>query len=1149
MDSSSTPLADYFWIAGVESISYQDSTPQPPSNLESTIAEDSEYEESDAELSATPSKRVARHSSVGRHSRQNSGGRTSNGRFSINTLDEVDGNTRSNRSSATIRPSHASQINGSSGGNGLNIFNGLPGLNGLNAEGQFIEGFDFDKALLKFAAERENFLEDLSFSAGARTQARPPMVNPRTERIKADEGDMSGRRSPLRSIERSIKGSIRRKMSFRDMNSMRKQPTTPRASTPGAASIRTAKRLSNYNSVIPPPEPLNTDPDMHPLKRRFEPVLLDRYPAKDATDEISRRGKFPDYVPMFAFPNDIQIVSSDERPRSTWHGFTMTSDDNSKIYGITIIIWTALTSEVADEVEKRCEQWRQSHMSNEERELAASLGVRLAAERAHLSQLLAKLPTIPSGSSARDILDDQISTVEEKISLMTEMLRPLRHGAASKIDGLTAGESGLWAPRAYGILGRDNTRMSFWKEWLRAVIVPMTDGAVLRVPPSSPKVGRWQPLERYVVNLCTEAFSPLGSKTQVELGVRELRLYCRKEAINEIPGARTIDIYALFRCLSVENIVALFEYAMSESRIIFMSSHTGMLHLACHALVNLLYPLKWASIFIPVLPARLISALEAPCPYIVGIERRYEKIELPDDDYVLVDLDMDTIDATAQPVRLPRQHRRKLISLLHVAAPHHIRYGVTTGPPPYAMESFPYDAFSVENDTLFNSSVASSSLGKWVTQNSSSFGEPDPPNLVRPPIFNAFLHSKAGDYSKSDRPDTSKSGKTSPQSSVSPVSMNFPPMPTTPVSRSDSGFAQTLREKKSGHFDEKSRRSSSFGMDKHPPLHRPSLPFLNGHNPSMSVSAVSVDSLSSYGGYTPGYAPSTYAQSTLAASTIMPNMLVQPVRNTDTMVWVEGHCFNWIPHDMSSTCSVCDEKSEGDGIYQCSHCDGHAHNRCLGQVSVVCKEAFHADRVRAAFVRCLASLLYTYRKHLGRPTREQKNNGQLYSFDMNGFIKSLPYDQQEYATMLRDTQAFNEFIHERETHSATHPSIRLFDEIIMAKKARGRPGLSTGFSRLSTIRMSHGASSNASGFAAPSKLKIPTYLGDTSDHMWRTASVPVPSAKFPGEYRTVVTRIPTKLDPSLMREPRAIQGVPRAEQRTRGLIRKQVPSMVGSPPN
>jgi len=52
----------------------------------------------------------------------------------------------------------------------------------------------------------------------------------------------------------------------------------------------------------------------------------------------------------------------------------------------------------------------------------------------------------------------------------------------------------------------------------------------------------------------------------------------------------------------------------------------------------------------------------------------------------------------------------------------------------------------------------------------------------------------------------------------------------------------------------------------------------------------------------------------------------------------------------------------------------------------------------------MASLLYTYRKYLGKPSRQQKNNGQLYAFDMDGFIKSLPYDRQEYTTMLRDTQ-------------------------------------------------------------------------------------------------------------------------------------------------
>ena len=224
-------------------------------------------------------------------------------------------------------------------------------------------------------------------------------------------------------------------------------------------------------------------------------------------------------------------------------------------------------------------------------------------------------------------------------------------------------------------------------------------------------------------------------------------------------------------------------------------------------------------------------------------------------------------------------------------------------------------------------------------------------------------------------------------------------MPVTPVSRTDSGFAQTLREKRSGHFDELPRRSASFGIDKHPPLHRPSLPFLNGHGPSLSISAISIDSQSSF-----GYAPSSYAQSTIAASTMMPNMFAQTVRNTETTVWVEGHCFDWNPDEVMSPCSICEERSEGDGLFKCRGCGCVAHNRCLGVVALVCPEAFHADRVRAAFVRCLASLLYTYRKHLGRPTKDQKANGRLYAFDMDSFIKGLPYDQQGYTTMMRDTQ-------------------------------------------------------------------------------------------------------------------------------------------------
>ncbi|KAI9734756.1 MAG: hypothetical protein M1818_006743 [Claussenomyces sp. TS43310] len=1119
MDPSSAPLADYFWIAGIDSISYKETEPPnlntqavptngaaAPAIGDLTIEEDGEEPIFGGAPRTTP-----------RHTRNNSWNRLSqvsnDARFSMQSLEFIEP-TSSNRSSATIRAVPAA---GSTTTNGVGL----------------LGDFDFDKALSKFANERESFLDDLSFSAGTVLHSRPPMTN-KAERLRHEESEYSqnGRKSPFGRVG----GSIRRKMSFRDLSSAKRQPTVSRST-----SVRTSRRLSNYNSVIPPPEPLNVDPDMHPLKRRFEPVLLDRYPPKSATAELERRGRFPDYVPMFAFPNDINIVSADERPRSTWHGFAMTGDDNAKIYGVTVIVWMPLNSDAAASVERRCEEWRQSHMTNEERELAASLGERLALERASLSQLLAKLPTVASGSTAREALEEQISGVEEKITLMTDMLRPVRHGAAAKIDGLTDGDTGLWTPRAYGVLGRDGSLTSFWKEWLRAVVVPMTDGGILRVPPSSPKVGRWQPLERYVVNLCTEALSPITSKTQVELAIRELRLFARKEAINELPDSRNTDLYALFRALTLPNILALFEFALSESRIILLSSHTAMLHLASKALISLLYPMKWQSIFIPVLPARLLSALEAPCPYIVGIERRYDHIELPDDDYVLVDLDQDTINSTAAPIPLPRQQRRKLMSLLQLAAPHHNRCGVAIGPPPYAIESFPYDAFSSESPAIFTQNAPHSTLSKYVSDNSTTYGEPEPNSVPRPSVFNAFLQSKM-DHTRTERPSTSRSTKPSPPPSLSPNSTSFPPLPLGPISRNDSGYAltTTLREKRSGHFDASSRRSSSFGVDMQGPFRRPSIPFA-GHSASPSVSGISIDSKSMY-----GYAPSTYAASTLAASTIMPSMLHQPVHNSSTSLWVEGHCFEWQRNDITSLCSICDDRADTDGTYKCNGCGVVTHGRCLGQVSLVCPSAFYADRIRAAFIRCFASLFYTYRKHLKAPNSAQKAARQLYGFDLEGFIHTLPQDQGEYLTMLKQTQgmaltpfnhgrrtdtlvassmltraAFNEFISHRELTRPSDPSIRLFDEIILAKRNRG-------FSRSSFF------SKSATNF-----------LDDTSDHLWRSAAVPSPSGNFKGEYKSVICRIPASLDPNLMREPRVINGVPRIEKGEVPRRRKAVPSMLG----
>lgn len=576
------------------------------------------------------------------------------------------------------------------------------------------------------------------------------------------------------------------------------------------------------------------------------------------------------------------------------------------------------------------------------------------------------------------------------------------------------------------------------------------------------------------------------------------------------------------------------QYALTESRIIFLSSHTSMLYLATRALVDLLFPIEWAGVLIPVLPERLVQAVEAPCPYIVGIERRYEKVELPSDDFVLVDLDSDIIESTVRPTPLPRHQRRKLMSLLQLAAPHHSRFGVPTGPPAYAVETFPYDAFMSENSSIFNSRASPTHLPKYVGLNSSAFGQNAvPPGSSQPLVFNAYLHARneqtsSRGYSSRgpERPGTGSLSKTwsppSPRES-SPTSGHFPPHPANHASRNESGLTiqASLREKRSGHFDAASRRSSSFGVDmRHGLPRRPSAPFL-GHAPNLSVTTLNTDHNS---GST--YAPSVYAQSTVAASTIVPTASTHPIHNSEGTCVIEGHCLQVQPFDEKAICAVCDERAE-DSMYKCNACKTVVHNRCALEICLVCPAAFFPDQIRAAFVRCFASLLYTYKKFLSPASGDKKKAGLTYNFNIDAFLKSLPHEHAEYIAVLQQTQGFNEFISERERMNpkSKDPRMALFDEIVLSKRNRGRSSIFSG--RHTT-----------------------DFISDTSNHLWRTASATfaAPSSRsqqnLSGDYSRIVTRAPAKLDTGLMREPRMIHGAPRVSKAANTARRKPLPKLM-----
>ena len=76
---------------------------------------------------------------------------------------------------------------------------------------------DFDKALRKFAAERDSFLSGLALTAGAVVPNRP---RPRPQTQKIVNEDAQGLRAGL--------GSIRRRISTRNVNGMKRQPSVGR---------------------------------------------------------------------------------------------------------------------------------------------------------------------------------------------------------------------------------------------------------------------------------------------------------------------------------------------------------------------------------------------------------------------------------------------------------------------------------------------------------------------------------------------------------------------------------------------------------------------------------------------------------------------------------------------------------------------------------------------------------------------------------------------------------------------------------------------------------------------------------------------------------------------------------------------------------
>lgn len=121
-----------------------------------------------------------------------------------------------------------------------------------------------------------------------------------------------------------------------------------------------------------------------------------------------------------------------------------------------------------------------------------------------------------------------------------------------------------------------------------------------------------------------------------------------QHVLPSIPQDRNLTEY--YNAVSIDNMITLFASALNERHIVVTSKKLDKLTACVQAINNLLYPMQWQHIFIPVLPSDLVAYLQAPMPFMIGVlEPMFRKLKL--DEVVLLMADEDVVHTPFEDVK------------------------------------------------------------------------------------------------------------------------------------------------------------------------------------------------------------------------------------------------------------------------------------------------------------------------------------------------------------------------------------------------------------------------------------------------------------------------------------------------------------------
>ncbi|XP_004493840.2 uncharacterized protein [Cicer arietinum] len=115
------------------------------------------------------------------------------------------------------------------------------------------------------------------------------------------------------------------------------------------------------------------------------------------------------------------------------------------------------------------------------------------------------------------------------------------------------------------------------------------------------------------------------------------------------------------RVLSLDSLLALATGVLLEKQVVIVCPNLGVLSAVVLSLIPMIRPFQWQSLLLPVLPEKMIEFLDAPVPYIVGVQNKPDDLFMKTTNLVFVNVLKDQVKMCHLP-RLPKH--RELVSRL-----------------------------------------------------------------------------------------------------------------------------------------------------------------------------------------------------------------------------------------------------------------------------------------------------------------------------------------------------------------------------------------------------------------------------------------------------------------------------------------------------